>query len=115
MRRRRHLLPRKDGRYWSVSKHVTAVEQRFLERLKEAVQAEAPAADKQREAALLARVVDRSTRAQAPELVRPSGRFRKLSDALESYNSARAETMRFVEENHGSLYRALYLIPGSAL
>jgi uncharacterized damage-inducible protein DinB len=96
---------------WSVLEcleHVIAVEQRFVQRLKEAVQADAPTVDKQREAALLARVVDRSTRAQAPELVRPSGRFRQLSDALDSYNATRAETVRFVDENHASLYpRAL--------
>jgi hypothetical protein len=96
---------------WSVLdclEHLIAVEQRFVHRLKEAVQADAPSPDKQREAALVARVVDRTTRAQAPELVRPSGRFRQLSDALDSYNAARAETIRFVEDNHASLYpRAL--------
>ncbi|HEY7387756.1 MAG TPA: DinB family protein [Bryobacteraceae bacterium] len=99
---------------WSVLEcleHVTTVEQRFLERLKEAVQSDAPAADKEREAAFLARVVDRSTRAQAPELVRPVGRFRKLSDAVESYNAARAATMSFVEENHASLYPRLLSHP----
>jgi hypothetical protein len=92
---------------WSVLEcleHVIAVEQVFLGRLKDAAEADAPAADKEREAALLARVVDRANRAQAPEPVRPSGRFRNLSDALESYNAARTDTLRFVEENHSSLY-----------
>jgi hypothetical protein len=92
---------------WSVLEcleHVITVEQAFLGRLQNADQSDAPAADKQREAALLTRVVDRTTRAQAPELVRPTGRFHKLSDAIESYNTARAATVLFVEENHSSLY-----------
>jgi uncharacterized damage-inducible protein DinB len=96
---------------WSVLEcleHVTWVEQRFLERVMNAAQAGAPAADKQKEAALAARLTDRTTRAQAPEPARPLGRFRNLAEALESFNTARAATVRFVEENHGSLYpRAL--------
>jgi DinB superfamily len=92
---------------WSVLEcleHLITVEQVVIDRLRDAASADAPAADKEREAALLARVADRSDRVQAPERVRPSGRFRSLSEALESYNAARADTLRFVEENHSSLY-----------
>jgi uncharacterized damage-inducible protein DinB len=96
---------------WSVLEcleHVIAVEQGLLGRVKDAGESDAPPADKRKEAALLARLSDRSSRAHAPQPVRPSGRFRSLSDALESYNAVRAETRRFVEENHTSLYlRAL--------
>jgi DinB superfamily len=92
---------------WSVLEcieHVTIVEQRFMSRLQNAERVDSPSIDKEREAALLERVADRTQRAQAPELVRPSGRFTNLPEALEAFDAVRSETMRVAEARHADLH-----------
>jgi uncharacterized damage-inducible protein DinB len=92
---------------WSVLQcieHLTVVEQAFLGRLQKAERAGAPAIDKQREAELLARISNRGQRAEAPEPVRPTGRFASLSEALQAFDAARAETVRFTEAQQTDLY-----------
>ncbi len=92
---------------WSVLEcveHVALVEERFLGRLEQAQPQETPRIDKQKEADLLARVASRANRAEAPEPVRPSGRFSSLAQALEQFNAARARTMRFAEHRAADLY-----------
>jgi uncharacterized damage-inducible protein DinB len=92
---------------WSVlecMEHVVNVEHRFLGRLQSAERVETPAIDKAREDALRERVVNRSQRAEAPEMVRPSGRFRNLPEALEAFDAARADMARFVEAHHPEIY-----------
>jgi uncharacterized damage-inducible protein DinB len=92
---------------WSVLEcleHITIVEQRFLGRLQNAKRADSPDIDKDREATLLERVADRSKTAQAPETVRPSGRFTGLSQALAAFDATRAETKSFAETCQTDLY-----------
>ena len=92
---------------WSVLdcvEHVTLVEQRFLGRLEAASPVDAPDASAEKEAALTAAVPDRSRRAEAPEFVRPAGRFATLAEALEHFNAARAQTIRFAQERANDLY-----------
>src|SRR6266853_6894655 len=63
---------------WSVLdcvEHVTIVEERFLGWLENGRKLDAPRIDPQIEARLAARVRDRSTKVEAPEPVRPTGRF----------------------------------------
>jgi len=75
--------------------HVTSVEERFLGRLEQAQRLETPHVDKEKEADILARVASRVNKVQAPEPVRPVGRFASLAQALEQFNTARARTMQF--------------------
>jgi uncharacterized damage-inducible protein DinB len=92
---------------WSVLEcveHVTLVEQRFRGWLDNGDRVEVPPIDKQREARLLERVADRSQRAQAPEPVVPVGRFASLAEALQAFDKARAETVRFAEARYAELY-----------
>ena len=92
---------------WSVLEcveHVTIVEERFLSRLEGAGQTATPPADKQREADLAARVTNRAERAQAPEPVRPSGRFSSLAEALDGFNAARTRTVQFAEGQGNAVY-----------
>jgi uncharacterized damage-inducible protein DinB len=92
---------------WSVLEcleHITAVEERFLRRLEQAARTAAPRSDKQREAELAALVADRAQRAQAPEPVRPAGRFTSMAQALEHFNAVRTRTIRFAEERATDLY-----------
>ena len=92
---------------WSVLEcleHIAAVEERFLRRLEQAERTTAPRSDKPREAELAALVTDRKQRAQAPEPVRPAGRFTSLAQALEHFNAVRTRTIHFAEERAADLY-----------
>lgn len=92
---------------WSVLEcveHVATVEEVFLKRISAVAPGEAPAADKTREAALAARVLDRSTRRDAPEAIHPKGRFKTLAEGLDKFHAARASSMRFAQDNASTLY-----------
>lgn len=92
---------------WSVLEcleHVIAVEERFLSRLEKAEKTGPARTDKDKEAELAALVTDRSKRAQAPEPVRPAGRFTCLADALEHFNAVRGRTIRFAQFRAADLY-----------
>ena len=92
---------------WSVLEcveHVATVEEIFLKRLAGGEYTEAPPEDKVKEAALAARVVDRSTRRQAPETVVPKGRFASLAEGLERFHAARGRTVQFARERAAELY-----------
>ena len=94
-----------EGR-WSVLEcveHVTTVEERFLGFLERAGRLDAPAIDPKKEAGLLALVTDRTTRAQAPEPVRPVGRFATLSEAVDGFNAARTRTVAYATERAADL------------
>jgi hypothetical protein len=92
---------------WSVLdcvEHVATVEEIFLKRLASGEYTEAPLRDKAKEAALAARVVDRSTRRQAPETVLPKGRFTSLAEGLERFHAARGRTLQLAQERAADLY-----------
>jgi DinB family protein len=92
---------------WSVLEcveHVATVEEIFLKRLAGGEHTEAPPEDKRKEVALAARVVDRSTRRQAPEAILPKGRFTSLADGLEQFHAARGRTVQFARERAADLY-----------
>jgi uncharacterized damage-inducible protein DinB len=93
-----------EGR-WSVLEcveHVATVERRFLGRLESAGPLDSPI-DPQREARVLAMVIDRGERRQAPEMVQPSGRFASLAVALADFDSTRAQVIQFAESRHSEL------------
>jgi uncharacterized damage-inducible protein DinB len=93
---------------WSVLEcveHVTTVEERFFGRLEKASREGAPGVDKQKEADLLGRVRNRSARAEAPEPVRPSGRFGTLNEAVDAFQAARARTIQYAEKQGAELYQ----------
>lgn len=92
---------------WSVLdcvEHVTTVEEIFLGRLAGGVAGEAPAADKQREAELAARFVDRANKRQAPEAIWPKGRFTSLAEGLAQFHAARGRTLQFAKDHAERLY-----------
>jgi len=102
-----HAKTRPDEGRWSVLEcveHVTVVEERFLNRLEEAPKLDSPRIDRQKEAELLVRVASRTNKAQAPEAVRPVGRFASLTQALEQFNAARSKTVEFAESRAAELY-----------
>jgi len=92
---------------WSILdcvEHVSMVEERFLQRLEGAERMSEPRIDKPRETELAARVPSRAVRAQAPEPVRPVGRFANLEEALDHFNAIRDKTISFAENRSGDLY-----------
>ena len=92
---------------WSVLEcleHITTVEQLFLGRLQHAASTDVPAMDKQREASFLERISSRVQRIEAPEPVRPSGRYAAVSEALAAFDAARAETVSFAQARQAELY-----------
>ncbi len=92
---------------WSVLdciEHVSTVEEVFLGRIENAPRQGAPEINRQHEADLASRVKDRSNRVEAPEFVRPSGRYRSMADALEAFQAVRQRTIRFAEQNSADLY-----------
>jgi uncharacterized damage-inducible protein DinB len=98
---------RPDPARWSVLdcvEHVTMVEERFLGWLDNANKLDQPRIDKQKEAGLLTRVADRSTRAQSPEAVLPTGRFATLEQALEQFNVNRTRSVQFAQDRSDELY-----------
>jgi hypothetical protein len=98
---------RPDPERWSVLdcvEHVATVEERFQGWLNAAKKLDAPRIDKDKEAGLLARVPDRSTRVKAPEAVVPAGRFTTLEQALEQFNTGRTRSIQFAEDRCDDLY-----------
>jgi len=98
---------RPDPERWSVLdcvEHVATVEERFQGWLNAAKKLDAPRIDKDKEAGLLARVPDRSTRVKAPEAVVPAGRFTTLEQALEQFNAGRTRSIQFAEDRCDDLY-----------
>jgi uncharacterized damage-inducible protein DinB len=98
---------RPDPERWSVLdcvEHVATVEERFLGWLEADKRVDEPRIDKEKEAGLLARVSDRSNRAQAPEAVVPRGRFLTLAEALEQFNHRRTLSIQFAQDRYDDLY-----------
>jgi uncharacterized damage-inducible protein DinB len=98
---------RPDPARWSVLdcvEHVVTVEQRFLGWLENAKKMDAPRIDKEKEAGLLTRVADRTTRAQSPEAALPTGRFTTLQQALEQFNVNRTRSIQFAQDRSDELY-----------
>jgi hypothetical protein len=99
---------------WSVLQcveHVTTVEERVLGFLERSGQTDSAVIDPQKEAGLLTRVIDRTARADAPEAVRPSGRFSTLAEAVERFNAARSRTIAFAVERAADLHTLLWQHP----
>jgi uncharacterized damage-inducible protein DinB len=91
---------------WSVLEcleHVNFVERRFLGMVRASERGTPADRDAAKEAALQERVTDRSSRRTAPEAVHPSGKFKSISEALQDFNAARDETLRFASEEGANL------------
>jgi hypothetical protein len=98
---------RPDPERWSVLdcvEHVASVEERFLGFLQKAEKLDQPRIDKEKEAGLMVRIPDRSTRVKAPEAVWPTGRYTTLEQALDQFNIGRARSIQFAQERCDDLY-----------
>lgn len=92
---------------WSVLQcveHVVAVEERFFDKLQTAERTGTGQSDAQREAALAARIANRSAKSVAPEWVQPTGRYATVDEAVAQFNAARERTIRYTDEHFDELY-----------
>lgn len=90
---------------WSVGdcvEHVAAAET-FMLRLLQGQRHPRPADAPNREELFLQRMTDRSIRAMSPEGARPTGRFGSLAASAKQFETARAGTVRFVQESTDDL------------
>ncbi len=99
-----HLAARKPGPgRWSILEcveHVVEAERLLFLRVAAASRTDAPLGDRQPDAWILERGLDRARPRESPEPVRPTGRFGSLDEALSTFESVRAETIRYVEGLH---------------
>lgn len=98
---------RRGGEGWSVlqcAEHLAIVEDRFYERFQAAPTEGAPPDDPSKEAALASRIRDRVIRADAPEIVQPSGKFATLAEALAHFNASRDRMIAYVNATGEKLY-----------
>jgi hypothetical protein len=103
-----HAKTKPEAGRWSVLEcleHLIISEERLLGRLETAPRSDAAAIDKQKEAELAIRIPNRTTRAEAPERVRPTGDIASLAEALQQFNSARDRTIEFARDRASELYR----------
>ena len=90
---------------WSVLdcvEHVAGAEVFMLRLVREQRRPRPPGAPN-REEFFFQRMVDRSVKAESPEGGRPRGRFANLQEARERFETARRETIGFVETNTDDL------------
>jgi DinB family protein len=95
-----------DRECWSVVEcieHVIAVEDRYLNWISDGSAIE-PQRNGDREIRLFAIARSRLTKLQAPEIVRPIGRFQALPDAVAEFNAVRDRSVQVVEGLGESIY-----------
>jgi len=84
---------------WSVLEcveHVAVAEKYMLLQLQNATPAE-PAINAQRESAIKKRAGVRTTRVEAPDAGKPTGRFRSIAEGVEYFLASRKRTIQFVQ------------------
>jgi len=91
---------------WSVLEcieHVTAVEDRYLSWISSGT-AVAPHRNSEKEMRLFMTIRNRLTKVEAPDVVRPRGRFGTLAAALAEFEAVRDRSVQLVQERGDALY-----------
>jgi len=84
---------------WSVREcveHLSLVEDYMFAQITASQPSETPVGSRTRENSIRKRGADRSSRIEAPEVARPSGRFQTLAEALQAFTTSRDQTIRYV-------------------
>jgi len=95
-----------EGRWSALEciEHIVTVEGRFQGWIDNGKKLETAQPNPENEAALMARVADRSTKAQAPEAVIPKGTIPSVEAGRGAFNAARDQTVRMARERGAALY-----------
>jgi uncharacterized damage-inducible protein DinB len=83
--------------------HVAVAEGDLLSLIDASTHVDTPLVNEKREATILARGADRSTRIESPKEGQPTGRFSTLAEAVQHFHASRERTIRFIEENDEDL------------
>jgi hypothetical protein len=92
---------------WSIAdcvEHVAVVEKGFFRWVTTSYKTDGPPPTPYTEAGFHSKVTDRTARSQAPEQVRPTGRFGSLAASLERFRAARDETIAYVDACQDDLH-----------
>jgi len=98
---------RRAGEGWSVlqcAEPLAIVEDRFYRRFQAAPAEGATPDDPAKEADLAKRILDRVHKANAPEMVQPSGMFATLAEAEAAFHAARDRMIGYVNTTGEKLY-----------
>ena len=110
---RAHMRPAENR--WSallIAEHLGVVEDRFRGFVENAAQAESPkAVDTDRESTLARQMGNRTTRAEAPEAARPTGRFATLGEAVTYFRESRSKTIQVAESGQAGLKELAFTHP----
>jgi uncharacterized damage-inducible protein DinB len=96
---------------WSVAEvaeHITVAESSILGLVREQVMKSAATPEKRDEVKgkdeiVLTKILDRSTKAQAPEFLKPTGRFATRDDLAKEFDRARQATIEYVRTTQDDL------------
>jgi hypothetical protein len=91
---------------WSVLEcveHLVVSEDYLFSQLIASRDSHAAVVNRDREARILSRGLDRTKTMQSPEVGRPAGRFSTLREAVQCYLASRERTIRFVENCNDDL------------
>lgn len=97
---------KKDSERWSIlecMEHIAIAEEYMLGLAASASKTETPMVNKGREALIRKRGADRSRKVEAPDVAKPSGRFRTLDEATQQFLASRRRTLDFVENCNADL------------
>jgi hypothetical protein len=97
---------------WSVmevAEHVTKAEDMFSQMVTEQVM-KSPAADADKlasvqgkEAGILERVPDRSSKAQAPDMLKPTGKWATREELVKEFKATRAKNIDYIKANYAEM------------
>ncbi|MFL6569849.1 MAG: DinB family protein [Chthoniobacterales bacterium] len=97
---------------WSIAEtaeHIAVAEELIFNRLKNEVMKSPAAPEKKAEVAgkedlIMKAVPDRSRKAQAPEVLKPTGRFATRADLIKQFNDTRAQEIAYLSETNDDLH-----------
>ena len=95
-----------EGRWSTLEciEHIVTVEGRFQGWIHNGKKLEAAQPNPENEGPLLARVSDRSTKAQAPEAVIPKGTLKTVEEGRRAFHAARDQSIQLARDRGGDLY-----------
>ena len=91
---------RPEPQRWSAlecAEHVAVAEELLLARVTAAKNSDVPLIDEKRELEILRYAAERQNRFEAPEAVRPTGRFSGVDQAVDRFLTNREKTIQFIQ------------------
>ncbi len=94
-----------------IVEHVALAENGMFRMLNAAAPCEPSPGNAEREAAIFDRIASRRTRVESPDRAKPAGRFPDTRQALDQFDAARQNTIRFARETDKDLFSVVVQHP----